>query len=121
MGTKNGRTVPSALYAEAECLEWAMKTMIREGYTSVHFETYCVQLVKLVQKVEDWPAMAEIIEEITITSRSFVSFSITHLPRGMNKRADCFAKAARARSDTFSLVFVETPVWLASVASLLES
>lgn len=120
MGMKNCYNVTSPLQAEAEALTWAMKRMLEQGHRSVLFETDCNQLVKLFQGIEEWPVMVEVIEEIRIISTSFSSFSIAFLPRGMNQRADCLAKAARARPEPLSLLCVETPVWLAHVASLLE-
>lgn len=120
MGMKNCYNVTSPLQAEAEALTWAMKRMLEQGHRSVLFETDCNQLVKLFQGIEEWPVMVEVIVEIRIISTSFSSFSIAFLPRGMNQRADCLAKAARARPKPLSLLCVETPVWLAHVASLLE-
>ncbi|KAG5387723.1 hypothetical protein IGI04_029264, partial [Brassica rapa subsp. trilocularis] len=108
VGMKNCPNLTSPLQAEAEGLSWAMKKMLEEGHVSVHFETDCAQLIKLIQSLEEWPAMAETIEDILIISRGFVHFSFSYLPR------------ARAGSDCFSITFVETPVWLAHVARLLE-
>lgn len=120
MGMKNRRNVASPLQAEAEALTWAMKTMLEQGHDSVHFTTDCTQLVKLIQDGEEWPVMEEAIEEIKVLSMLFESLSIAYLPRGMNQRADCLAKAARSRSIPFVLLCVETLVCLAHVASLLE-
>ena len=120
VGMKNCPNLTSPLQAEAEGLSWAMKKMLEEGHVSVHFETDCAQLIKLIQSLEEWPAMAVTIEDILIISIGFVHFSISYLPCGKNQRADGLAKAARAGSDCFSITFVETPVWLAHVARLLE-
>ena len=86
----------------------------------MHFETDCVQLWKLIQDQEEWPSMVQQMEEIKVAAAMFYNFSISHIPRGSNSRADCLAKAAHARSDFFDYVCVETHAQLAHVASLLE-
>ncbi|KAG2272569.1 hypothetical protein Bca52824_067124 [Brassica carinata] len=120
LGLRNCTKAPSPLHAEGEGLVWAMKAMIRQGKRTMHFETDCAQLVSVIQNSEDWPAMTSVVEEISIESLHFECFSIAYIPRGMNQRADCLAKAVRARIDPFDCICVETPVWLAHVASLLE-
>ena len=120
MGLKNCRQTASPLHAEAEGLIWTMKRTLEEGYHTMHFEIDCVQLWKLIQDQEEWPSMAQQMEEIKVAAAMFDNFSISHIPRGSNSRADCFANAARARSDFFDYVCVEIPIWLAHVASLLE-
>ena len=120
LGLRNCTKAPSPLHAEAEGLVWAMKAMIRQGKRTMHFETDCAQLVSVIQNSEDWPAMTSVVEKISIESLHFECFSIAFIPRGMNQRADCLAKAVRARIDLFDCICVETPVWLAHVASLLE-
>ena len=120
IGLKNCRQSASPLHAEADGLMWAMKTLWDQGYRAMHFETDCAQLLKLIQNVEEWPSMVHEMEDIRIHSRKFDQFTISYIPRGMNSRADCLAKAARVRLDFFEFVGVETPVWLAHVASLLE-
>ncbi|CAN6825890.1 unnamed protein product, partial [Brassica oleracea] len=115
MGLRNCSEITLPLQAEeAEGLIWAMKKMLGEGHTSVRFESDCAQLVKLIHKVEEWPAMVETIEDISYVSLGFLRLTnldcvnsgshIEYLPRGLNKRADCLAKAARARQDHFSLI-----------------
>lgn len=108
------------LHAEAQGLIWAMITLRQRGHRAVHFETDCLQLFKLIQNLDEWPSMVNEVEEIILNSKLFDVFSISHIPRGMNQRADCLAKAARARGDTFMYVCSETPGWLGHVASLLE-
>ena len=97
-----------------------MKTMKERGVDSIHFETDCIQLLKLIRCEDEWPSMATEIEEIWVQSKLFDRFSISHLPRGKNTRADCLAKAARNRPDAFVYASTETPVWLAQVAWPLE-
>ncbi|XP_009151493.1 uncharacterized protein LOC103874809 [Brassica rapa] len=104
MGMKNCSNIASPLQAEAEAFTWAMKRMLEQGYRSVLFETDCNQLVKLFQGMEEWPVMVEVIEEIRIILTSFSSFFIAYLPRGMNQRADCLVKAARAHPEPLSLL-----------------
>ncbi|KAG2331506.1 hypothetical protein Bca52824_002686 [Brassica carinata] len=120
MGLKYCKQTASPLHTETEGLLWAMKTIREKGYHSMHFETDCVQLCKLIQKLEDWPSMVQEMEEIKVVADCFEKFSISYVMRENNSRADCLAKAARARHQYFEYVCVETPVWLAHVASLLE-
>lgn len=44
------------LHAEAEGLLWAAQEMLKLGHMNVHYESE--QLVKLLQKEEDWPSLA---------------------------------------------------------------
>ncbi|CAN6867929.1 unnamed protein product, partial [Brassica oleracea] len=120
LGLQNDCITPSPLHAEAKGLLSAMKMVYERGSRSIRFETDCLQLLKLVQKLEEWPAMVNEVEDILIQARMFDNFSISYIPRGMNHRADCLAKAARSRVDPFVSVSVETPVWLAHVADLME-
>lgn len=53
LGLKNCRNSVSPLVAEAEGLSWAMKMIQQRGYRRAHFETDCLQLVKLVQQKEE--------------------------------------------------------------------
>ncbi|XP_018436360.1 uncharacterized protein LOC108808754 [Raphanus sativus] len=121
IGTRNDDNASSPLHAEAKGLIWTMEMMKDKGYHTMHFETDCLQLLKLIQREEEWPSMEAELEEIWILSKVFDGFSISFLPRGMNHRADLLAKAARTRSDTVVSVYDETPVWLANIASPLES
>ncbi|KAG2298216.1 hypothetical protein Bca52824_034688 [Brassica carinata] len=120
MGLKNCNQTASPLHAEAEGLIWAMKMMHEYEHRSMHFETDCAQLLKLIQNLEEWPSMANAIEEIKINSNLFDTFSVSYIPHGINQRADCLAKTTRVCSDSFTSVCSETHVWLAHVGSLLE-
>ncbi|XP_056859971.1 uncharacterized protein LOC130508465 [Raphanus sativus] len=119
VGLRNGLMTASPLHAEAQALSWAMKMIRQKGFRSVQFETDCAQLLKLVQKLEEWPSMVKEVEDIELSSYNFDLFSTLYTPRGKNQIADCLAKAARARCDTFSHVSDDTPVWF-SIASIAE-
>lgn len=69
---KNGSQSPTPLHAEAQGLIWEMKTLKQRGYRAIHFETDCAQLLKLIQKLEEWPSMANEMEEITLNSNLVV-------------------------------------------------
>ncbi|XP_013704592.1 uncharacterized protein LOC106408345 [Brassica napus] len=120
VGLQNVIKTPSPIHAEVRGLLWAMKTLKNRGFDSMHFETDCLQLLKLIRCEDEWPSMATEIEDIWLQSKLYTSFSISFLPRGKNTRADCFAKAARNRTDAFVYVSNDTPVWLAQVARSLE-
>lgn len=117
IGVRNDGNASSPLHAEAKGLIWAMEMMKGKGYSTMHFETDCLQLLKLIQREEEWPSMKVKLEEIQILSKVFDGFSISFLLRGMNHRADLLAKGARTRSDTVASVYVDTPVQLANIAS----
>nr|VDD43253.1 unnamed protein product [Brassica oleracea] len=48
----------SPMHAEFTILLYAMKNSLQLGVTSMSFESDCLQLVKLINDEEDWPAMA---------------------------------------------------------------
>ncbi|CAA7058561.1 unnamed protein product [Microthlaspi erraticum] len=97
--------VLTPLHAEFHSLIWAMKAIRQLGYVSVSFETDCLQLVKLVEeKEEDWPSLASELEDFRFTRLTFLSFSLTFIPRIVNVRADSLAKEARTRGSCFSHV-----------------
>ncbi|KAG5414674.1 hypothetical protein IGI04_002241 [Brassica rapa subsp. trilocularis] len=76
----------------------------------------CEQLVKLIQKKEDWPALA--LEEIQALSKEFSEIYVAYIPRSLNFRADSFAKGARSRASDTAFVNPFAPSWLAPQAKL---
>ncbi|CAA7021908.1 unnamed protein product [Microthlaspi erraticum] len=55
----------------------------------------CAELVKMVAKPEDWPAFEALLEEVEKCKRKFHVFSLTHIPRTKNTKADKLARSAR--------------------------
>ena len=52
------------------------------------FESDCEQLVELINREEDWPAMAVELDEIKAYATRFMEFSILFILRALNVRAD---------------------------------
>lgn len=48
----------SSLHAEFNSLIWAMKAVRQLGFTSMRFESDCLQLIKLIEEEEEWPSLA---------------------------------------------------------------
>ncbi|XP_013709303.2 uncharacterized protein LOC106412990 [Brassica napus] len=111
-GATGIRDIASPLHAEAEGLMWAMQELLKTGHREVRFESDCEQLIKLLEKEEDWPAMAPELDEIKALSSDFTEFSISHIPRSMNVRADTLAKGGRSRVFGSPFVNCFAPNWL---------
>ena len=117
MGNANICT-KSPLQAEAEGLLWAMQEILNFGRREMVFETECEQLVKLIQKKEDWPALALELDEIQALSKEFSEIYVAYIPRSLNFRADSFAKGARSCASDTAFVNPFAPSWLAPQAKL---
>ncbi|KAG2323466.1 hypothetical protein Bca52824_016679 [Brassica carinata] len=63
--------VLSPMHAEFNILLSAMRNSLQLGYTSMSFESDCLQLVKLINDEEDWPSMASEWNEFTHLFPSF--------------------------------------------------
>ncbi|KAG2314184.1 hypothetical protein Bca52824_017306 [Brassica carinata] len=116
-GSFGMRQVPSPLHAEINILLIAMKSSLQLGYTSMFFESDCLQLVKLINENEDWPSLASEMNEFTFLVSEFNVFSISFIARNRNVRADLLAKGARLKNSIFSHVNYLIPTWLASQAN----
>lgn len=110
--------VLSPLHAEFNILLFAMRSSLQLGLTSMSFQSDCLQLVKLINDVEDLPAMVSEWNEFIHLLPSFTSFSISFIARERNVRADLLAKAARLQKSIFSHVNSYIPRWLAHKANL---
>lgn len=86
----------------------------------MHFESDCLQMVKLIEEEEFWPSLASEWEEFIHTRSLFTVFSLSFVPRELNARADFLAKGARAKATVFSLVNDVVPPGLASQSNHLE-
>ncbi|CAA7027569.1 unnamed protein product [Microthlaspi erraticum] len=104
--------VISPLHAEFHTLLWAMKEVLTLGYTSMTFETDCMQLIKLLEEEDTWPSVEAELEEFNYLSTAFVSFAISFIPRSCNGCADRLSKEARARGSIHSVVNNVMPSWL---------
>ncbi|KAG2327226.1 hypothetical protein Bca52824_009954 [Brassica carinata] len=117
-GSIGMRQTPSPLHAEFNILLCAMKSSLQIGYTSMSFQSDCLQLVKLINEEEDWPSLASEWNEFTFLVSEFNSFSISFIARSINVRADLLAKGARLQNSLLSHVNSLIPTWLASQANL---
>ena len=110
--------VLTPMHAEFTVLLNAMRCSLQLGFTSMSFESDCLQLVKLIDDEEDWPAMASEWNEFIHIVSSFTGFSISFIARERNVRADLLAKGARLKNSIFSHVNSEIPGWLAQQANI---
>ncbi|XP_019093315.1 PREDICTED: uncharacterized protein LOC109129508 [Camelina sativa] len=119
-GIKGPSRQLTPLQAELDGLLWAMETVLLRGYDKVRFETDCSSIPKILDEMEDWPAFATELENFTRLRKSFYVFSITHIARTRNVRADCLSKSARVRGTIFSHVSSQIPEWLAHEANQFD-
>ena len=78
----------------------------------------CEQLVILIQKEEDWPALDSELDEIQAVSKEFSEHSIAYIPRSLKFRTNSLAKGVRSRASRLAFVNSFAPSWLASQASM---
>jgi len=45
----------NALYAELGALLWTMECTLQQSIQSIHFETDCLSLLKILDESKDWP------------------------------------------------------------------
>ena len=108
------------LHAEAESLSWAMKEVTNRGFHRVRFESDCQQLVNIILKEEEWPSMANEIEDIKATATCLQKFELSYISRSLNFRADSLAKGGRSRALRFENVNTLVHQGLAHAAGLNE-
>ncbi|CAA7058436.1 unnamed protein product [Microthlaspi erraticum] len=96
-GACNLRRGLSPLQTELEALVWAMQSMLAHNKRRMNFQTDCTELVKMVTKPEGWPTFEILLEEVEKCKRKFQAFSLTHIPRTTNTKADKLARSARAQ------------------------
>ncbi|CAA7014508.1 unnamed protein product [Microthlaspi erraticum] len=112
MGTCNLRRGISPLQTELEALVWAMQCMLRQNKLTIVFKTDCSEVVKMVSKPEEWPAFVTILEEFCRCKTEFISFSIVHISRKQNTKADKLARSARALPTDVYYVNSVSPTWI---------
>lgn len=110
----------NALHAEFGALLWAMEGALLNGLVSVHFETDCLGIISVLEEPEDWPVFSSELDIFKGFRARVVLFSISHISRNNNVRADRLAKSARVRGLVFSHVSSQVPEWLAHEANLFE-
>ncbi|KAF2592512.1 hypothetical protein F2Q70_00044192 [Brassica cretica] len=120
-GRCKGPQTETPLHAEAESLCWAMKEVNNRGCRRINFESDCQQLVHIIQRKKQWPALEPVLDEIKAMNALFKDLSLMFISRSANVRADNLAKEARAREQCFSFYEVKDPIRLAIEASLYES
>ncbi|CAA7032385.1 unnamed protein product [Microthlaspi erraticum] len=112
MGTRNLRRGISPLQTELEALIWAMHCMLRHNKLLTRFETDCSDVVKMVSTLEEWPAFEILLDEVDRCKRRFTSFSIAHIPRTKNTKADKLARSPRALPTDVYYVNSVSPTWI---------
>lgn len=69
----------------------------------MHFETDCLQLIKLIKNEEEWPSMVHVMEDISIASKMYDHFSISYTPRGRYQYS--FKPFIQYRSNIFDFFY----------------
>ena len=101
--------VLSPLHVEFNILLCAMKTALQLRFSTMSFESGCFQLVKLINKEEDWLSLASEWNDFDHTRAKFTDFSISFIARKLNVRADILAKGTRSQLSLFSHVNTVIP------------
>ena len=94
----------SPIHAESEGIIWAMKKARARGLDDINFASDCQQLMNLVNRDEEWPALSTELDEIKFLLSKFQSVVLTFLPRSCNICADSLAKGGRSRAHCFAVV-----------------
>lgn len=118
-GQRKLTNVPSPLHAEAESLVWAMEELSSRGFQQVRLESDCQQLVHVINFSKKWLALEPELDAIEALRTSFISFSLSFIPRSLNFRADALAKEARSRELHYMLVDSLVSIPLAHEASTI--
>ena len=103
-GSFGRNQVLSPIHAEFQSLLWAMGNSLRLGHESMHFESDCLQMVKLIEEEEYWPSLASELDEFFHLRSLFTLFSLSFIHRELNSRADLLSKDARMKNSEFSHV-----------------
>ncbi|KAG2330579.1 hypothetical protein Bca52824_001759 [Brassica carinata] len=113
--------VLSPLHAEFHILLCAMKTALQFGFSSMSFQSDCLQLVKLINEEEEWPSLDSEWNDLDHTRSIFTEFSLSFIARNHNVRANILVKGARSQNSIFSHVNSLIPMWLAHKANFFVS
>ncbi|CAA7032664.1 unnamed protein product [Microthlaspi erraticum] len=96
MGTRNLRRGISPLQTEVEGTYLGHALYATHNKLIMRFETDCSDVVKMMSTPVEWPAFAILLDEVDRCKWRFTSFSIAHIPRTKNTKADKLAWSARA-------------------------
>ncbi|EOA21683.1 hypothetical protein CARUB_v10002107mg [Capsella rubella] len=110
LGMRCSRRGVSPLHAGLDSLLWAMECLISLDQTHFSFASKCVDIIKMIDNTQDWPTFAAELETFKGLRSAFPAFSIRHLPRRHNIRADFLENKARARGCLFSHASTSFPI-----------
>lgn len=96
----------SPLHAEAEGLSWALREFYDRGVDGISFMSDCQQLVNLISRDEDWPALAPELDDIKLLIKRFQDLSFSIISRSVNLQAATLVKGGRSRAHCFNVVDV---------------
>ncbi|CAA7051296.1 unnamed protein product [Microthlaspi erraticum] len=85
---------------------------VKNNKVEMVFETDCSDVVKMVSTPEEWPAFAVLLDEVDRSRTRFTSFSIVHIPRTNNTKADKLARSARTLPTDVYYVNSVSPAWI---------
>ncbi|XP_013632420.1 PREDICTED: uncharacterized protein LOC106337859 [Brassica oleracea var. oleracea] len=114
-GSFGRNQVLSPIHAEFQSLLWAMGNSLRLGQESMHFESDCLQMVKLIEEEEYWPSLASELDEFFHLRSLFTLFFLSFIHREFNSRAYFHSKDARMKNSEFFHVNIFVHPGLAQV------
>lgn len=94
-GSKGTGLTLSLLHAELEGRTQALESALTQGYTFIHLEMDCLELIKMVDDVDAWTALSTELDTFICTRMRLSNFTLSSIPRSKNVRTDCLAKEAR--------------------------
>lgn len=65
----------------------------------------------MVTSPEEWPAFSTLLDEFGLLRDCFPTFSLSHIPRSDNLKADCLAQSTRTIFSDISFVNNFPPDW----------
>lgn len=108
------------IMAEAEGLVWAMKEVRYRGFDGIKLSSDFQQLINLITRNEDWPALAPELDDIKLLTSLFHDASFSFVFRSENFRADSLAKGGRSSALRFANENIKVHQGLAHAADLNE-
>ena len=117
-GQKCAPRTQAPINAEASGLIWAMQETRDRGFDGVNFGSDCQQLINLIRREEEWPALAPDLDDLKFLSTCFHDVDFSYVPRDNNIRADSLVKEGRSRGRCFTVVDVLVHSRLALAAGL---
>ncbi|CAA7031305.1 unnamed protein product [Microthlaspi erraticum] len=105
LGLHNQPRRISPLHTELEALLWAMQCVAQHSNAQA-FGTDCQDVIKMIEKPEDWPKFSTELQEFSRLQSLFSHFSLSFLPRSFVTKADHLARQARLFTRPLSLLVV---------------